>query len=442
MSSDVVISASRLTKKFRIYDGLFYRLLHALVLGRRKYYREFAAVRDVSFEIRRGEAIGIVGRNGSGKSTLLQLICGIRKPTSGNATLRGKVSALLELGAGFHPEFTGRENVYMQGAIMGIERAEMDARMAEIVAFADIGDFLDQPVRTYSSGMFVRLAFSVAIALEPDILVVDEALSVGDEAFQRKCFSFIRSFHQRGGTILVVSHSAAVILETCTRVFLFDDGELVASGSPKPVMDQYHRLLYAPSEKRKAIVKEIRSFGSVGEPRGMDEASASQSPNFDPELVVRSTVTYESRGALISNARIVDENGNQVNVLARGGRYVYAYDVSFDETARRVRFGMLIKTRTGYELGGMSSHLPGDGVSLVEKSSCMTVKFGFFCHLLPGTYYLNAGVSGQIDGVEDFLHRVVDIAMFRVQQEPGLLVGGTVDFSSDDAVRITPMAES
>ena len=226
--ADIAISVERLTKTYRIFGHQGDRVKQALTFGRLRLHREFTALRDVSFTIGKGETVGIIGRNGSGKSTLLQLICGILKPTSGVVHVKGRIAALLELGAGFNPEFTGRENVYFQGAVMGISKAEMDARFAEIAEFADIGEFIDQPVRTYSSGMFVRLAFSVAISVDPEILVIDEALAVGDSAFQAKCLIHLKTLQRSNNcVILFVSHDMVAVRNLCTRVLSLEAGRLV-----------------------------------------------------------------------------------------------------------------------------------------------------------------------------------------------------------------------
>lgn len=239
MHSDVAISVKNLTKTYRIFGGAGDRIKHALTFGRKRFYHQFTALRDVSFEIRKGEAVGIIGRNGSGKSTLLQLVCGILKPTSGSVDVKGRISALLELGSGFNPEFTGRENVYFQGAVMGFTKAEMDARFGDIVAFADIGDSLDQPVRTYSTGMYVRLAFSVQIMSAPDILIIDEALSVGDFFFQQKCFSRIRELCQKGLTLLFVSHDTNTVRDLCNRAIYLKKSKLEFSGETLLAIRRY-----------------------------------------------------------------------------------------------------------------------------------------------------------------------------------------------------------
>lgn len=244
MSSDaIVISARNLTKAYRLFGHTGDRVKQFLSLGLRQYHREFTALRDVSFDIRRGETIGIIGRNGSGKSTLLQLICGILKPTAGTIGVQGRVSALLELGAGFNPEFTGRENVYFQGAIMGLDKTAMDARFDAIAAFAGIGDFIDQPVRTYSSGMFVRLAFAVASHIDPDILVIDEALAVGDAIFQQKCIDRIFSLQDHGATIVVVSHDPYQIERLCHRSAVMEHGRLSPLHPSRETLTLYHEMV-------------------------------------------------------------------------------------------------------------------------------------------------------------------------------------------------------
>ncbi len=243
-SDEIVISARNLAKSYRLFGHPGDRVKQFLSLGLRQYHRAFTALKDVSFDIQRGETIGIIGRNGSGKSTLLQLVCGILKPSAGSIEVDGRVSALLELGAGFNPEFTGRENAYFQGAIMGLSKAEMAARFDAIAAFADIGEFIDQPVRTYSSGMFVRLAFAVASHVDPDILVVDEALAVGDAAFQQKCFDRIYDMQSRGMTMLVVSHNPYQVERLCTRVAVMDRGRLSPLAPAKEALSLYHELVH------------------------------------------------------------------------------------------------------------------------------------------------------------------------------------------------------
>jgi lipopolysaccharide transport system ATP-binding protein len=369
-------------------------------------------------------------------------------------TVSGRVAALLELGAGFNPDFSGRENIQLSGTIVGLPAAEIEDRSAEIIAFADIGEFIDQPVRTYSSGMTVRLAFAVATSVDADILIVDEALAVGDEAFQRKCYGRLRAFQEKGGTILFVSHSAGTVVELCHRAVLLDQGELLLSGQPKAVVGLYHRLIYAPPERAGALREALRQdAGGIADvppaeivaaadarsglpDRRGAAADGDEQAQFDPHLLPRSTIAYESRGALIATPRVVTRSGRTVNVLCGRGDYVYEYAVRFTRDCFNVRFGMLIKTVSGLDLGGAVSSATGGALDCVEGGSDVVVRFHFRCLLAPGAYFLNAGVTGTLDGAETFLHRLVDAAMIRVQPEPETLTTGIVDFCAVPEVSV------
>jgi lipopolysaccharide transport system ATP-binding protein len=410
--------------------------------GRKQYYREFWAVKDVTFEIKKGETVGIVGRNGSGKSTLLQMICGTLNPTNGTISTNGRVAALLELGSGFNPEFTGRENVYLNAAVLGLSKEETDSRYDDIVAFSEISDFINQPVKTYSSGMMVRLAFSVAINVDPQILIVDEALSVGDELFQRKCYSRIEEIKRAGATILFVSHSGAAIIELCDRAILMDSGERLSVGHPKYIVGCYQKLLYAPKDRAELIKTQIRNafeLESISEEVSLDTLlddektiaeSDSLKESYDPELKPTSTIEYADNGAFISDTKIVNSSGSLVNNLERRGTYKYRYKVTFNKAVTGVRFGMLIKTTSGVELGGShTANLAQDGVTFVDNGQVYDVEFSFACNLNPGVYFLNAGVTGSIDGVDVYLHRLLDVQMFRVLPDSNNLATAIVDFN-------------
>ena len=449
MSSDrAAIRLHGVAKTFSIYERPHHRLLAALFGTRwRTWHRDFHALSRIDLEIRRGETLGIIGRNGSGKSTLLQIICGILTPSEGTVEANGRIAALLELGAGFNPEFTGRENVYLNGAVLGLTREEVEARFDAIVAFADVGPFMDQPVKTFSSGMFIRLAFAVAIHVDPEILVIDEALAVGDEAFQRKCYARIQRIRENGATVLFVSHSAGTVAELCDRVVLLDAGELIALGAPKPVISRYHRLLYAPASEAPAIrAQMLAEFARAGE----DHASASPAAHlpaspaseesggdgfFDPTLVP-GTLRYAAQGAHIEDAAIRTDDGRVVNVLRAGRHYVYSYRARFDRTVSLVRFGMMIRTVSGLELGGAASAVHGQGLDLVDAGSEVSVRFRFRCQLAAGTYFLNAGVLGRLAEEELFLGRLVDAAMFRVMPDAERLATGLVDFEVEPTVDI------
>jgi lipopolysaccharide transport system ATP-binding protein len=438
--ADLALSISDLSKAYYRYPRPSDRL-KALFFPSRYPGEAFLALKHVSFEVGRGQTVGIIGRNGSGKSTLLQIIAGTLAPTAGRVTVRGRVSAVLELGSGFNPEFTGRENVHFQAAVMGLKPDEIEASFDSIASFADLGEFIDQPVRSYSSGMFVRLAFAVAISADPDILIVDEMLSVGDEAFQRKCFSRIRQIQESGGTILFVSHSGSTVVELCEQALLLDRGELVLRGVPKDVVSRYHRLLFAPPHRQAQLRAEMAG-GQPAEQSTGPLAAAAHSPEedpvpeeFDPALVPARPLSYVSRGPEILSPTLLTGRGSAVNVLRRRGEYLYRYRVRFDAPAFKARFGMMIKTVTGLELGGAASHPPHAGMD-VEAGMVIEASFRFRCLLQPGTYYMNAGVMGLEAGEEVYLHRYVDVLAFRVLPERGLLGTGTVDFLADPALRV------
>lgn len=449
MSDDIAIKVEGLSKCYQIYDQprdrlkqfVLPRLQRLVGQTHKQYFREFWALKDVSFEVKKGETVGIIGRNGSGKSTLLQMICGTLNPTSGSIQTNGRIAALLELGSGFNPEFTGRENVYMNGAVLGLSKDEIDAHFDDIAAFADIGDFIEQPVKTYSSGMMVRLAFAVAINVEPDILIVDEALSVGDELFQRKCFSRIEAIKHKGATILFVSHAGGTIVELCDRAVLMDSGEKLAVGVPKQIVGRYQKLLYAPADKRETIREQIRrldepvvaSANAAEQTAHKDHPSGEQAQeqqeNFDPHLKPRSTIEYESHGAYIDSPAVLTLSGEQVNNLVRGKTYRYAYTVKFCKSANNVRFGMLIKTTSGIELGGaLTSTSMANAIPFVESGKELRVEFRFNANLNTGVYFMNAGVLGQIGEVDGYLHRLVDIAMFRILPDSNNNATAIVDF--------------
>lgn len=449
-SEELSILAEGLSKRYEIYPEPVDRLKQMILpkvrrwasLDERDYFQEFWALRDVSFGIRRGETVGIVGRNGAGKSTLLQLICGTLTPTRGEISVHGRVAALLELGSGFDPEFTGRENVYLNAAVLGLSHDEIDSRFDSIAAFAEIGRFIEQPVKTYSSGMYVRLAFAVAINVDPEILVVDEALAVGDEAFQRKCFARLNDIRESGATILLVSHAAGTVVELCDRAILLDSGEMLATGTPRFVVSRYHKLAYAPPAMASTMREAIRLEAAAGVGNALRDTAdevhrgvavarqpgSSEKACFDEGLIPRSTVRYEQCGARIEQPRIETLQGRRVNVLPAGGDYAYTYRVKFQEHAFGVRFGMMIKTVTGLELGGgATAPSAGEGLT-VEAGQVFAVRFRFCAMLEPGTYFLNAGVTAiGVDG-EIYLDRILDVAMLRITSDSQRLATGMVDF--------------
>lgn len=437
--------AVRVENVSKVYQGLAKpsRRLKELLLRRvfpAKHGDGFHALRDINLVVRRGETVGIVGRNGSGKSTLLQTICGTLMPTSGSVTVDGRLAALLELGAGFNPEFSGRENVYLNAAILGMARADVDAQFNTIVDFADIGDFIEQPVKNYSSGMFVRLAFAVAIHSDPEILVVDEALSVGDEAFQRKCFARIELIQKKGGTILFVSHSASSVLQLCNHAIFLDRGQLIMEGKPKDVVTQYQRFLNLPADRawelRQSLIKDSQDDLDATTSTHEDDAVASLSnavteeelDRFDPEFRSESQVNYEELGAYIENPVIQNAKGERVNVLTKGKVYKYTYDVVVTADAIDVDAGMMIKSTSGVEISGATSGGdPSQRLRTVAAGKKLTASFTFECKLAPGIYFLNAGVMAKNDDGRSYLHRIMDAVIFRVDSNDVQFGTGFVD---------------
>lgn len=464
--SEVAITIQNVSKCFKRYRHPVDRLKELLFPAKRRA-DEFWALRDINLEIPKGKTLGIVGANGSGKSTLLQIIVGTLAPTTGQVNVQGRISALLELGSGFNPEFTGRQNIFFNGQLLGLTQKQIEARYDEIVGFADIGDFIDQPVKTYSSGMFVRLAFAVATSVEPDILVVDEALAVGDEAFQRKCYARLENIQDRGGTILFVSHSAGTVIELCDSAILMSEGELILASTPKFVIDKYHKLIYAPAEKIKTVREEIRRLNcepsrplipqdypisqppTISADEHLDNAlnEISEIPKFplqsqpfyDPNLKPAETISYLSRGAKISNPQILTRRKEKVNNLIGRDDYVYSYEVEFLKDASKIRFGMLLKTIHGSELGGASYIFPEEKMEnrVVKAGTKVVLKFRFKCLLNPGVYFLNAGVSGIVDGHFTYLARCIDVGMFRVLPEEESYATGTIDFMIKPSLKMS-----
>jgi len=410
----------------------------------RGLWRDFSALDGLNLAVPKGQCLGIVGRNGSGKSTLLQLICGILQPTRGNVVVKGRVAALLELGSGFNPEFTGRENVFLNASILGLSQDEVRARFEEIAAFADIGDFVEQPVKTYSSGMMLRLAFAVQVLVDPDVLIVDEALSVGDEPFQRKCFARMEKLREAGVTVLFVSHDMTPILNLCDRAVLLHKGRMMLDADPKTVAAVYQRFNHSPSERAESLLAELcaeADSGGISDAApvaGESDASVLEPAHpefFDPSLVSQSVQTYDELGAAISNVRLLDEDGFRVNNLKRRGFYRYCYTVDFSRECESVNFAMLIKTLMGAELGGARTLPAYKPIAKVFAGARYEVCFRFQCNLTTGCYCMNAGVEATIDGRPGYANRVLDALIFKVRPEQDQIPTATVDFLVEPTFR-------
>lgn len=381
-SDDIAISVRNLTKTYRLFGHPGDRVKQFFSLGLRQYHREFPALKDISFDIKKGETVGIIGRNGSGKSTLLQLICGILKPTAGTVQVNGRVSALLELGAGFNPEFTGRENVYFQGALQGFTKEQMEELYGEIAAFADIGEFIDQPVRIYSSGMFVRLAFAVAIYVTPDLLLVDEALAVGDARFQGKCFDRIAEIRKRGGTILIVTHALEQVAHFCDRAILLDRGKLLADGKTASTLSHYLSILGGPPiepvSAKRAPPADVGGFCR----------HSSYNPNEN---------RWGDRAATIEDILIIQGGKENPESLSPGQLVELVLTIAFHADVSHPIYGLAIKSPTGaLILNTNSRQLLGPNNTPDQRAGdIVQIHFSFQANFDCGEYLLSFGVVSE-----------------------------------------------
>jgi len=418
-----------LTKTYPLFSGPVDRLKQLLGISSRSENeggKGVAALSDINLRIERGQIFGVVGKNGSGKSTLLRLLTGVLPASSGRIDCPGKVAALLELGAGFNPEFSGRDNVLIACALLGIDDATAEARLPDIEAFADVGAFFDRPVKTYSTGMYARVAFAALAVCEPDVLILDEILAVGDEAFQRKCLARIEQLAASGCTVILVTHNSQLVIEFCHAAALLSNGRLVIAGEPKAVVHEYYRSQGFTLASTDSVSTEGEEIAAT--PSTVPLTVAPKSAFHDPSLLSSSTVSYGNADALIDNLRLVDGDNQQVNVMPRGSAYRLCYRVTMQRPASKVEFGSLIKTTKGVELGGLAlGGLPE--LAEVSEGTVFEVSIPFVANLMPGTYFVNAGVRGEVNGVLEYLHRLMDAATFRILEESESPLRGIVDLS-------------
>lgn len=404
----VAIRVHQLSKCFHIYDAprdrlkqfIFPRVKQLLGRAPSQYFKEFWALNDINFEVKRGETLGVVGRNGSGKSTLLQIICGTLSPTGGTVETFGRIGALLELGSGFNPEFTGRENVYLNGAVHGMTRDEIDQRFDSIASFADIGAFIDQPVKTYSSGMTVRLAFAVQAQIDPDILIVDEALSVGDARFQTKCFERLRQLKENGTSILLVTHSSEQVVTHCNRAILLSNGQQLETGSSRVVINRYMDLLFG----KEKVTHEPTSPNSMGMNTVAAADNASAKASFDLSVLEDQFATranyspHEYRWgdgtASILDFYLAADESPYPTAVASGQKILLALTVRFFKTLVKPILGVTIKTKEGVQVYGSNSDLLElDMQDLGQAGSVAQITSEFICRLAPGDYFISLGLA-------------------------------------------------
>ena len=426
-SNDIAIRVQGLSKCYGIYSNprdrlkqfILPRLQRLIGQAPKQYFREFWALKDVSFEIKKGETVGIIGRNGSGKSTLLQMICGTLHPTSGSVQTHGRIAALLELGSGFNPEFTGRENVYMNASVLGLTNDEIDTRFDDIVAFADIGDFIEQPVKTYSSGMMVRLAFAVIAHVDADILVVDEALAVGDAFFTQKCMRFLRNF-MKTGTVLFVSHDTGSIKNLCNYAVWLEKGQVIQEGAPKEVCELYLEAFYEAQQGKSSTTK-LRDFKPLDDllplkDQRLEFINASNLRNdlkifkFDPDAA-----SFGKGGAQIRDVRLLDEKEHSLAWIVGGEKVTLRITVHAFQDLDSPIVGFSVKDRLGQALFGDNTYLSfSENIVHCKEGSELRADFIFYMPLLPaGEYSITVAIANGTQEIHEQHHWVHDAVLFK-----------------------------
>lgn len=401
MSDKVAISVANLDKVYKLYDKPSDRVKEALHLTRKKKHTQHYALKDVSLTVKQGETVGIIGTNGSGKSTILKIITGVLNPTKGDVTVNGRISALLELGAGFNMEYTGLENIYLNGTMIGFSEKEIDEKLQDILDFADIGEFVHQPVKTYSSGMFVRLAFAVAINIEPEILIVDEALSVGDVFFQAKCYHKFDEFKEMGKTILFVSHDLSSISKYCDRVILLNKGTKLGEGTPKEMIDIYKQVLvgqYEEPETDENLLDDAQLQAAAKKASG-ENAPAGQNPEL---------LEYGSGKAVIKECFVTDENGKRSNAIIKGTECSIHLKVEFLEDVEAPIFAFTFKNSKGTEITGTNTMFEKAFLEGCKKGDIKEITFTQKMDLQGGEYLLSFGVTGYEGDDFTVYHRLYD----------------------------------
>ena len=381
-AAEAAIEVKNVTKIYSLYKRPSDRLIDTFHLMPWKKYPKNEALKDVSFTVNKGETVGIIGTNGSGKSTILKIITGVLTPTKGKAKVSGRISALLELGAGFNAEYTGIENVYLNGTMMGLSKEEIEKKLPEILEFADIGEYVYSPVKTYSSGMFVRLAFAVAINIDPEILIVDEALSVGDVFFQAKCYRKFDEFKRQGKTILFVSHDLSSIAKYCDRVVLLNKGDKLGEGSPKEMIDLYKQVL-------------------VGQYKDDKNNTVQDGLNTD-------TLEYGSKKAKILDCKVFDHTGRNSNAIIKGSSFKIKMDAEVFEDLEAPIFAFTLKNVQGTEITGTNTMIEKKITEGIKGGTKLSIEFTQDMNLQGGEYLLSLGLTGFEKGEFTVYHRLYD----------------------------------
>ncbi|MDO5551347.1 MAG: ABC transporter ATP-binding protein [Lachnospiraceae bacterium] len=428
---EYAISVQDVTKIYRLYDKPIDRLKESLSLTHKEFHRDFFALSGISFTVEKGQTVGIIGTNGSGKSTILKIITGVLTPTSGQVKVEGKISALLELGAGFNMDYTGIENIYMNGTMMGYSRKEMDEKLQEILDFAEIGDFVYQPVKTYSSGMFVRLAFALAINVEPEILIVDEALSVGDVFFQAKCYRRMEEIRQSGTTILMVTHDMGSIIKYCDKVVLLNKGQFIAEGNAGHMVDLYKKILAGQMDSLNAELGQEREQKQHHDGEGTDGiemsdfsggilegegGAAGTAPRLMKEQITinANRTEYGDGRAEIYDLGLLDQRGNLTNLLLKGETFTIRECIRFHADIEAPIFTYTIKDKKGTDLTGTNTMYEGADIKPVKQGDEYQVEFTQKMNLQGGEYLLSMSCTGFEHGEHVVYHRLYDVANITV----------------------------
>ena len=419
MSDGSAIKVSHLDKMYKLFEKKSDRVWDAIGIGGKRYEEKYA-LKDLSFSVEKGETVGIIGTNGAGKSTLLKIITGVAYPTTGEVEVDGRISALLELGAGFNYEYTGLENIYLNGLITGLSRKEVDERLDDVLSFADIGNYIYQPVKSYSSGMFVRLAFAVAINVDPDILIVDEALSVGDVFFQAKCYRKFEEFKEAGKTILCVSHDLSMITHYCDRAILLNKGHKLSEGKPKDMVDLYKKVLAGAVDEG-----DVLSGGDIkktNQKEGIADSEADESL-WRSHFKINPTVDeYGDGSAKITDFGIFDDRGNITDTIYKGGRFTIASKVEFYKEVKNPIFTYTIKNTQGVAITGTNTMYESVDTGTAHEGDVYVARFSQDMNLQSGEYLLSVSCTGYDAG--DFkvyyrLYDVVDITVVSDQDTVG-----------------------
>ena len=423
------IVVKNITKVYRLYEKPIDRLKESLSIAHKCYHRDFFALNQISFQVKKGETVGIIGTNGSGKSTILKIITGVLTPTTGEVQVDGVISALLELGAGFNMDYTGIENIYMNGTMMGFSRKEMEEKLPDILDFADIGDFVYQPVKTYSSGMFVRLAFALAINVEPEILIVDEALSVGDVFFQSKCYRRMEEIRRDGTTILMVTHDMGSIIKYCDRVVLLNKGNFIAEGNPGAMVDLYKKILanqldeldkeatndFSGGEGNGSRVGDSGTTGLAAKHSGANDLEPGRRRLMKDKLTLNPNLTeYGGGQAEIYDLGLLDQKGNLTNLLLKGEYFTIKEKIRFQADIQAPIFTYTIKGKRGEDLSGTNTMFEGTEIKPVKAGDEYEVSFKQKMTLQGGEYLLSMSCTGFEQGEHVVYHRLYDVANITV----------------------------